>query len=298
MLIDTNNNTYGKGPALKAAGVTDVIRYIAAGLVSNEKVIKPAEARYLAEQGIGLGLVYEIGGRPSGAGVGQRDGNFAAAYAKTVGAPRDAVIWYTVDFDASSIDYPGIAAAFKAFKRACAPDYRTGCYASGYISDRLAADGLIDNVSTDAPMDSTGGDSLIWLTDSLGFRGTRASVAGQRYIMLQGLPTTVAGLDADINKLHPGILRPDLSHAGTFIPFADPQDPRVVSDPASVEGSVEWTQTMLNKHAPGYAGALLDVDGVLGPMTLKAIESFQRDHGLAVDGIVGPLTVDAIKGLA
>lgn len=296
MIIDTNRNTYGRAAALKAAGVTDVIRYIAAGLVSNEKVVKPAEAKYLADNGIRLGLVYEISGRPSGAAVGNRDGMFALAYAKTVGAPRGAVIWNTVDYDASAGDYPGVSAAFRAFHSALDGYYRLGTYSSGYIADRLARDGLIDDVSTDAPMDTMGGAPLIWITDSVGFAGSRSSIAGGRYIIRQLLPRNTAGLDTDPDVLNPAIqTRGDMAHLGTFIPWTTP-DGTVTPppDPLTVVGSIEWTQDQLNKKA----AAGLDVDGVEGPFTLKAIETFQRAYGLLVDGQVGPQTIGALQALA
>lgn len=295
MIIDTNRNTYGRAAALKAVGVTDVIRYIAAGLVSNEKVIKPAEARYLAENGIRLGPVYEISGRPYGSAVGARDGAFALAYCKTIGAPRGAVIWYTVDYDASAGDYSGIAAAFRAFRAALDGYYRVGTYSSGYIADRLARDGLIDTVSTDAPMDPLGGAPLIWITDSVGFAGSRSSIQGGRYIIRQLLPRNTAGLDTDPNVLNPAIRAPDFAHLGTFIPWVTP-DGTVTPppDPLTVVGSIEWMQYQLNKKA----AAGLDVDGVEGPLTLRAIENFQRANNLIVDGIAGPETIATIQALA
>jgi peptidoglycan hydrolase-like protein with peptidoglycan-binding domain len=36
------------------------------------------------------------------------------------------------------------------------------------------------------------------------------------------------------------------------------------------------------------------VDGIKGPLTRRAVSSFQRDHGLAVDGIAGPRTRHAL----
>lgn len=286
-VIDTNHNVTNHLKALKEAGVTTVIRYIAAGLVSDEKVIKPAEALAMAVAGMRLSLVYEISGRPSGAAVGRRDGQFALDYAKTLGAPQDSVIWYTGDYDAQASNYPGIAAAFKAFKTALRGYYRVGCYASGYISDRLAHDGLIDSV-LDAPADPMGGAPLIWLTDSVGFAGTRSSIAGGRYIYLQGLPRLTAGLDTDPDKLNARITQANVQDIGDFVSTLDPHDPNVI--PASVVGSLSWVQNRLNV----VDGAHLDVDGVNGPFTIKSIEKFQREHGLLVDGNAGKDTVSAL----
>ena len=36
------------------------------------------------------------------------------------------------------------------------------------------------------------------------------------------------------------------------------------------------------------------IDGIIGPLSLKAIKNFQRDYGLKVDGIVGPKTLKAL----
>ena len=41
-------------------------------------------------------------------------------------------------------------------------------------------------------------------------------------------------------------------------------------------------------------GALLEVDGKFGPETRKAVENFQREHGLKADGTVGPKTMQSI----
>ncbi|MGY3359735.1 hypothetical protein ACVWZK_006398 [Bradyrhizobium sp. GM0.4] len=49
--------------------------------------------------------------------------------------------------------------------------------------------------------------------------------------------------------------------------------------------SVSWLQQRLNAY-----GAVLTVDGDLGPKTKAAVVAFQSSHGLAADGIAGPLT--------
>lgn len=204
-VLDTNRNTFGHYDALKSAGVKTVIRYIAFGLGAEEKVIKPGEARAIAEAGLRLGLVYEIGGKPSGTLIGQRDGAYACNYAPTVGAPTDgsAIIWYTVDYDAGPADLPGIRAAFQGFKAALGNEFRVGAYASGYICNELYSDGLCD---------------ARWLTDSGGFRGTKQARADGLYEMTQALPVTIAGLDTDPDARHLGVngVSADI---GDFVPF-------------------------------------------------------------------------------
>lgn len=204
VILDTNRNTYGHYDALKAAGVKTVIRYIAAGLEAEEKVIKPGEAHAIADAGLRLGLVYEIGGKPSGTLVGQRDGIYSRNYAPTVGAPEGAIIWYTVDFDAGPDEINGVKSAFLAFKTALQGKYRVGAYASGWVCGQLRALGLCD---------------ARWLTDSMGFRGSRAAAAAGDYELLQALPQTIAGLDTDPDAAHIGV-DGNAADIGDFVPFA------------------------------------------------------------------------------
>lgn len=42
-----------------------------------------------------------------------------------------------------------------------------------------------------------------------------------------------------------------------------------------------------------YALSLI-TDGIFGPLTQEAVETFQREHGLKVDGIAGPKTLTAL----
>ena len=48
---------------------------------------------------------------------------------------------------------------------------------------------------------------------------------------------------------------------------------------------VEWVQKTLNAQ-----GAKLQVDGIMGEQTVKAVKQFQQDHGLEPDGWIGVLT--------
>lgn len=209
MLIDTNRNVTAALPRLKAAGVTSICRYLSCLNPGNAKVIKSAEAHEIAAAGMKLWLVYEIGGHPSGAAIGKRDGEWALNYAPTVGAPPGAAIYYTVDFDAGPSDMPGIIEAFRAFHAAVIPTYRVGCYASGYVCKQMKALGLSE---------------FSWLTDSTGFRGTREAIAAGDYDIRQALPHEVGGIDTD-----PDTLRIANGDIGDFVPFAGADHPAIVA---------------------------------------------------------------------
>ena len=65
------------------------------------------------------------------------------------------------------------------------------------------------------------------------------------------------------------------------------------SEPTIREGSTGAAVTTLQLDLDDL-GAKLTADGSFGPLTLAAVESFQRSHGLTVDGVVGPATWSAI----
>lgn len=54
---------------------------------------------------------------------------------------------------------------------------------------------------------------------------------------------------------------------------------------------VRWVQTSLNKQM----GTNLKIDGALGPLTLQAVQDYQKKRGLDADGWPGPLTVAALE---
>jgi len=73
----------------------------------------------------------------------------------------------------------------------------------------------------------------------------------------------------------------------TIPPTASAQiTPKPYSAPTEQDSRGKDIQTAL-KNAGFYAGA---IDGKVGPKTKKAIEDFQKTHGLKVDGKVGPKT--------
>jgi hypothetical protein len=201
-ILDTNRDTRGHYDRLKAAGYDTYIRYIAAPPARQDKCVSDAEARAIAAVGLQLALVYEVNGRPRGADVGHRDGVYAKKRAQQLGAPAGTIIWYTADEDTTDAIFGPTRDAFVAFRDAIAP-YRCGGYASGWMLDKLFSAGVI---------------VARWLTDSTGFRGSKASAAAGRYELKQALPTPVAGLDTDPDAEHLDVTGkgPDI---GAFVPF-------------------------------------------------------------------------------
>jgi hypothetical protein len=204
-IIDTNVDTTPHLRALKAAGVTTVIRYLSPINARGEKCIKPAEAHAIAAAGLRLALVCEgwgdfaHGGISSGAG--ERDADWCLKYAPAIGAPDGACIYFAVDVDASAAQikklvlpyFTSIAMSFDA----AAAKYRRGSYGSGDVCAAMAAARLAD---------------LSWLSCSLGWSGSRAYSAAGKWALRQHVPAAIAGIDCD----------PDEGNGdfGDFAPFA------------------------------------------------------------------------------
>lgn len=222
MIIDTNIDTTPHLPALKAAGVKTIIRYLDPINPKGEKCIKPAEAEAIAKAGLRLGLVCEGWGDFAhggiSAGAGERDGEWCAKYAPTVGAREGAAIFYAVDVDASAdqikkLVLPYFRCVFEAH-RAVSNNFRVGAYGSGNVlTATTAADGLA---------------ALTWLSCSLGWGGSRAYLASGKMVLRQHPPSKIAGIGCDVDDAN--------GDFGDFVPFAS-----VVPDaaPVSFESKVK-----------------------------------------------------------
>jgi hypothetical protein len=188
--------------ALKnSCSVGAVIRYLDRLDPNGAKTIKPAEARAAASVGMPIGLVFEIGGRPTGAAQGAADAAWSKAYVQTLGFALDCglSIPNAVDYDAPQSDLPGILDYFKAWTAGIAP-YRSGAYGSGYVLGSLWAAKLI---------------VLRWISCSSAFDGTQAALKFGNYDMEQFLSPELDGIDVDTNRLRvPGF------DFGARVPFA------------------------------------------------------------------------------
>ena len=209
-IIDTNHDVTRHLPALKAAGVKTIIRYLSPINPHGEKCIKPAEAQAIAAAGLRLALVCEGWGDFAhgaiSAGAGERDGEWSAKYAASVGAPADACIYFAVDTDANSAQIrklvlPYFTAITAAFQETEAR-YRRGVYGSGSVCDAVLAGNDAD---------------LSWLSCSMGWSDSRTYLAENRWVLRQHTPETLAGIDCDGNDAN--------GEFGDFIPFAPAAQP-------------------------------------------------------------------------
>jgi len=187
-IIDTNHLTTNQIVHLKADSIESVIRYISPINPQGEKTVKAAEAKALADAGLRLGLVCEGWGDFAhggiSAGAGERDGEFCAKYARTVGAPDGACVYFAVDTDAGPADvrklvlpyFSAIRSAFDGSK------LRVGVYGSGYVCASVKAASLAD---------------LTWLSCSLGWAGSRTYLASNQWALRQHVPQVIANMDTD-----------------------------------------------------------------------------------------------------
>ena len=76
-----------------------------------------------------------------------------------------------------------------------------------------------------------------------------------------------------------------------------PSAPAPVTDPPASEPPVGPTMStaQVQEHLRTYGFLVGPADGELGQQTVAAIMAFQRVNGLAVDGVVGPMTVAALE---
>jgi hypothetical protein len=206
-IIDTNNETTSRLDELRDQGVECVIRYISTN-TTGSKVVKPAEARAIAAAGLKLALVFEVWGGVNNfahddidGDSGASHGNFARQWAANVGAPDNAIIWFAIDTDCTTGQYAQrVKPYFQAARAALQGKYRIGVYGCGYVCTQAIADGLVD---------------ATWLTQSMGFNGSRAFRDSGRWTLLQGPETTLEGLSIDTNEANG-------NDYGAFVPFQAP----------------------------------------------------------------------------
>lgn len=123
---------------LRNAGISFVCRYLSYD--NTGKNISRSEAQALQGAGIGIVTNWEWGARDalSGATLGHRHATDAANMLASVGAPGNAVVYFSVDFDVQPSDLHAVA----AYADACVGvlgSNRVGIYGGWYVCQALNA---------------------------------------------------------------------------------------------------------------------------------------------------------------
>lgn len=265
-VIDTNHDVSGKIAQLKALGVDIVFRYLTTN-TSSDKCVRPTEARALAAAGIKLGLVFEVFGGVDGfkhgdinAKTGAAHAQFVKSYLPTIGAPAGTIVYFAVDTDATNPQVKSLVLPYLNAVRSTANGaFKVGVYACG-----AACQAALDN----------GAAISAWLSNAMGWNGSRMFNLSLRWDILQGLPKTVAGLDTDPDQLSAAHdLNPHRLNDIGFIPFAgtpaavaaQPATPVVkTTETGEYKGLGEWHNAILATVFSDHIGAY----GPISPGTL------------------------------
>lgn len=211
-IIDSAYSLTAHIPTLLAKGVKVVIRYYnhTNSATFPTKRLEPAEAVALSEAGIALAVVFEARGgaggyiQDFGTANGTRDGTRARELAARLQQPQGSAIYFAVDWDfVKAADLAEIDAYFRAVNKAVGSDYRIGVYGSGKVAGRLLDQSLV---------------SLMWLSGSLGWSGTRDMLATDRWALFQkALESNESGISHDGNIASPAFADFGQFHLGAAL---------------------------------------------------------------------------------
>ena len=176
--------------SIKAAGVTYVLRYLARG--GGGKVLTANEAKEYLNVGLGVALNFEqeADAPKKGASRGVEDARFANDLADTIGAPKDAWIWYSCDTFAT---LQQVAPYYKGVQDV---GRRPSAYYGGFpVGLQLQAQGIVKGV---------------WCANAASWSGYRSwgamaeAARGTNVCMIQHLDHPLPGLnpnDYDYNEV-------------------------------------------------------------------------------------------------
>lgn len=200
--FDTAQQMTRHAQALRRHGYDFVMRYYSHNSAKN---LGAQEARALAAAGLRIGAVWESAGTHAGffsRAQGQADGAAALRQARSAAQPPGSAIYFAVDYDPSQADIDGaIADYFAGLAAAMNGDYRVGVYGSG-----LCCESLLERKAA----------SCSWLSQSMGFAGSRAFAAGQHYDLIQALPQKIS-IDGEVLQIDPDSVNP-AGNPGLFQP--------------------------------------------------------------------------------
>jgi hypothetical protein len=296
-IIDTNNDTTNKLQQLKGAGIECIIRYISTA-TEREKCVKPTEAKAIAQAGLKLGLVLEVWGGSDNfshddinASTGASHGAFARNWAEHVGAPDGTIIWFAIDNDVSRDQFARfVQPYFQEVRKALAAKFRTGIYSCGYACQQCLDLGIVD---------------ASWLSNAMGWNGSREFRTSNRWRLLQAAETSLFGLSVDPNQANG-------EDYGAFVPWEKaPAEIAVAKETPMAEAKVEpgkqpapqvdaATLRQLQLDVSQLAAALRDfrTQQSVAPQTGGNLSPIDKAlGGQAMVGLKTPLAILAYAGL-
>lgn len=265
-IIDVPQDTTKVLAQLKAAGITDIIRYDDRFPSGHWKQISSPEVHAIRDAGLRLGIVYE-GAGDTLSSFTEQTGYLDAAYSRRQaalrGQPNGSAIYFAVDFDPTASEIASnIVPYFRGVQRALTelvdlPKLAAGVYGSGLTCQTLRSAGLA---------------ALTWITCSRGFNGSKDYVAA----VLQDLwqeqcDKDLLGMSVDYNTANPA----RGGAWGSFVPWGPPAVPAVIPAPPPISHDAKWLQTVLQK-AGLYGGA---IDGDVGPLTVNGTIAYMEKKG-------------------
>jgi hypothetical protein len=181
---------------LKAQGLQAAILYISPINLAGDKTAKKPAIDAIRAAGVDIGFVCEGWGGSNNfshhdinAACGARDGATCGKWLEQLGAPRGTAVYPTVDNDASTSQIASLCLPyFTAFRESLSHTYAMGVYGCGALIEALDAAMLID---------------YRWLSNAMGWNGSRAYRDSGKWDILQGLATHAAGIDIDPDRLNP-----------------------------------------------------------------------------------------------
>src|SRR5262245_38991587 len=198
MIIDTNHRTTAKLNTLAEKGVTAIIRYYARFTRQPEKRLIRSEAEAILNAGMSIAVVHQAAGDHAAAfspDTGIADATQARNYgAKVIGQPGGSAIYFGVDFDAKRADVntrigPYVQPVRSALQASDdLPKYKVGVYCDGVTLKTLLDGGFVE---------------FTWISQSVGFPGSKQFKDSKRHTLFQHLPSRIDGLDLDVDDLNP-----------------------------------------------------------------------------------------------
>jgi hypothetical protein len=198
MIIDTNHPTTTKLSSLATEGVTAIIRYYARFTQQPGKRLIRSEAEAILNAGMSIAIVHQAAGdRPSAFShdSGIADATHARNYgAKVIGQPDGSAIYFGVDFDADQPDVNNrIVPYFQAVRSVLQSSDQLPKYKVGVYGDGVTLKTLLDGEFVE----------FTWISQSVGFPGSKQFKNSNRWTLFQHLPSKIDGLDLDVDDLNP-----------------------------------------------------------------------------------------------